>query len=360
MRIAPWRAPPEALVAPRPRPRTYACAVIEGFRRALPGALVILALLAGCGENGGDERAPMAPVARPADFPQPGGRTLPALRQGLGPGPVLATSVSALEPGRNRFGFALFDRSKKQLADAAVAIYVARAGEPARGPFPARFESLEVKPQFRSESTDSDPDAAQSVYVADLEIEGAGDYEIMGVARLDDRLVATDPVGLRVPRDGPVPEPGEPAVRISTPTVESVGGDANVDKIDTRVPPSTMHEVDFADALGKKPIVLLFATPALCQSRVCGPVVDIAEQVKATRGKEAAFIHMEVFKDNELEKGPRPQVTDWKLLSEPWLFTIDRRGKVAARLEGAFSARELERAVDLAVKPDPRGPGHAG
>ena len=42
-----------------------------------------------------------------------------------------------------------------------------------------------------------------------------------------------------------------------------------------------MHDVDFADALGKKPVVLLFATPLLCQSRVYGPVADIAEEVKA-------------------------------------------------------------------------------
>ena len=44
-----------------------------------------------------------------------------------------------------------------------------------------------------------------------------------------------------------------------------------------------MHDVDFADVVGKKPTVLLFATPALCQSRVCGPVVDVAEQVKRDR-----------------------------------------------------------------------------
>ena len=51
--------------------------------------------------------------------------------------------------------------------------------------------------------------------------------------------------------------------------------------------------------------MLLFATPALCQSRVCGPVVDIAEQVKAGYGGDAEFIHMEIYNDNELDKGFR-------------------------------------------------------
>ena len=111
-----------------------------------------------------------------------------------------------------------------------------------------------------------------------------------------------------------------------------------------------MHEVDFADVVGKKPVILLFATPALCRSRVCGPVVDVAEQIKAARGKDAAFMHMEIFRNNELDQGFRPQVVQWKLPTEPWLFAIDSRGRVAARLEGAFSAEELEQAVDAAVK----------
>jgi hypothetical protein len=38
----------------------------------------------------------------------------------------------------------------------------------------------------------------------------------------------------------------------------------------------------------------------------------------------------------------------WNLPSEPWLFAVNRRGRIAARIEGAFSARELERAVAAA------------
>ena len=125
------------------------------------------------------------------------------------------------------------------------------------------------------------------------------------------------------------------------------GGD--IASIDTRVPPSTMHEVDFADVAGKKPAILALATPALCQSRVCGPVVDIAEQVKAERGGEAVFIHQEIFRDNEIDKGFRPQFAAWKVTTEPWLFAVDRRGRIAAKIEGAFSAKELDRAVDAAV-----------
>jgi hypothetical protein len=96
--------------------------------------------------------------------------------------------------------------------------------------------------------------------------------------------------------------------------------------------------------------VLLFATPALCQSRVCGPVVDVAEQVKADHEGDADFIHMEIYRDNSIDKGFRPQVAAFGLPTEPWLFVIDKQGNVAARIEGAFSAGELEDALGKATK----------
>ena len=77
------------------------------------------------------------------------------------------------------------------------------------------------------------------------------------------------------------------AIDIHTPTITSVAGDAA--KISTRVPPATpMLQTDFHDVLGKKPIVLVFATPQLCQSRICGPVVDVAMQVQASGGQVVA------------------------------------------------------------------------
>ena len=307
-------------------------------------AALLALFAAGCGDSGddGDEATP--PPAKAEDFPDPSGKTIAELRKGLGPGPVLSPSVSLLEPGENRLGFGLFDRNRRQLVDAPAALYVEPIkGGPVRGPFPARFESLEVRPQFESEGVKADPDAATSVYVANVKFDKPGDYEVLGVVELDDNLVAAERVAVRVLKDGPVPEVGEAAINIHTPTEADVGGD--LAQIDTRVPPGTQHEVDFADVLGQKPVVLLFATPALCQSRVCGPVVDIAEQVKASYDGDAEFIHMEIYNDNELDKGFREQVVKWNLPTEPWVFTVNGEGKVAARIEGAFSARELEDAI---------------
>jgi hypothetical protein len=93
--------------------------------------------------------------------------------------------------------------------------------------------------------------------------------------------------------------------------------------------------------------VLVFATPQLCQSRVCGPVTDIAYQVQSEdQSKGVRFVHMEIYNGNEVAKGLRPQIGAYRLASEPWTFVIDRKGIVRARFEGAFSAAELSAAVD--------------
>ncbi|MEJ7604607.1 MAG: hypothetical protein WKG01_42535, partial [Kofleriaceae bacterium] len=74
------------------------------------------------------------------------------------------------------------------------------------------------------------------------------------------------------------------------------------------------------------------------------------EQAKADHQGDAAFIHMEIYEQNRVEGGLRPQVKRWNLPTEPWAFAIDRQGKVAARLEGAFSARELGEALNKATE----------
>lgn len=327
---------------------------MSGRARLWAFALAATAVIGAAGCGGGEtERAEMPPPpARPEDFPKAAGKTLAELEREVGgEGPVLAPSVSELAPGGNRFGFGLFDRARAQIADAAVAVYVAPlGGGQARGPFPARYESLEVEPQFQSRTSTTDPDSAKSLYVADVRFPESGRYEVLGVTRLDDRLVAATPASppLEVKTQRPSPDVGDAAPRVHTETTTDAQGD--VYSIDTREPPSTMHEADFADVVGRKPAILLFATPALCQSRVCGPVADIAEQVKAARGQEAAFIHQEIFEDNQIDKGFRAPFAAWRLRTEPWVFAIDSGGRVAARIEGAFSAEELNRAVDAAVK----------
>ena len=305
---------------------------------------------AGCGDSGSPDvaSAPPPEPAKPEDFPKADGKTLRGLLESFGSsGPVIAASVSQFKPGENRFGFALFDQARAQIADVSVALYVAPVGGGrVQGPIPARFEQMHVRPQFQSRSVIDDKDAAKSLYVADIDLPKPGRYELIGLARLDGRLVAATPAGgaLTVTKEGAVPDVGDKAPVVHTDTPASTAGNAEL--LDTRRPPSSMHDVDFADVVGQKPTVLLFATAALCQSRVCGPVIDVTEQVKAERGDDVAFVHQEIYVDNQIDKGQRPAVAAWSLPTEPWLFVVGADGRVAARFEGAFSAEELNKALD--------------
>lgn len=111
-----------------------------------------------------------------------------------------------------------------------------------------------------------------------------------------------------------------------------------------------MQRTDFASVIGRRPVALLFATPALCQSRTCGPVTDQAVELERQFGNQMTFIHNEVYVDNDPNKGYRPQLRAFHLKTEPWLFTFDRHGRIAARLEGAFGINAFRHAVESALK----------
>ena len=111
-----------------------------------------------------------------------------------------------------------------------------------------------------------------------------------------------------------------------------------------------MHAVSFNQVLGKQPVVLLFSTPQFCVSRVCGPVTDVLVSLQHEFGNRVTFIHQEVYVNNDPSKGLRPQLKAFHLRTEPWLFAINRKGVIAARLEGAFGTTELTQAIKAALQ----------
>ena len=326
-----------------------------GIRAAAGLALVLAAALTGCSNRySGVESA--APPPR-SDFPAAGGRTLAQLyATSAGESELVALPTELVfDRGRDRYGFGVFTAGNEQVSDAKIALYFAHGADgKAIGPFPARIESLATQSAFIAETTGKDPLAAKIVYVVDgAPLRADGEWRVLAMVEEGGSTRATFVPSAVVghfpsPQKGfpksPAnpPDIGEAAPRVHTPTAADVGGELR--KIDTRIPPDDMHE-DLAKVLGRKPVVLLFATPQFCQSRVCGPVVDEAEQVKQTDGDGVAFIHMEIYKGNNPKAGVRPQVKAYHLPSEPWLFVIDRRGIIRTRIEGAWGIPELERAL---------------
>lgn len=329
--------------------------------RPLGGLLLLAALalvVAACGSSGGSSKTTTSSTtaAKPAapakvTFPKASKGDFANLAHSIsGKSPILALTEQDFTPGTNRLGFGVFDPSHKQITNAPVALYVqAQGGGKVYGPYVAREESLAVQKPYLSETVAKDPDSAKFVYVATVKFPKAGKYNVLGVVKQGGNVQPMG-VGLKVSAHDRIPGVGDKPPAISTPTVKSVNG--NVASIDTRTPHDDMHDVNFKDALGKKPIVLLFATPLLCQSRVCGPVTDIEEEVKHTLpgAQNVAFIHMEVYNHNDANKGYRPQLTAFHLQTEPWLFVIDKSGKISTRIEGAFSASELENALRATIK----------
>lgn len=202
-----------------------------------------------------------------------------------------------------------------------------------------------MQAKYRSQQGASPGSEIEAIYETQLPLPKSGRYYVLIVSRVGGKRYGAGQV-LQVAKSSPIPAVGDKPPAIHT----DVAGAGNFDAIDTRRPHDDMHKTDFASVIGKRPVALILATPQLCQSRVCGPVVDVATQLEAQYRDRVTFIHEDVYKDNNLAKGYRPQLEAFRLQTEPWLFTFDRQGRIAARLEGSFGVNAFKRALDAAVR----------
>jgi hypothetical protein len=295
------------------------------------------------------DRVRAASDPKPTEFPAAKGRSLQAVANAIGPGKVEAALASSVfTTGPNRLAFGMIDQ-QGQFVYGKTAVYVAPTpNAPAKGPFVAPADVLITQPPYRSKQAATEQDPFAAIYAAHVPFRKPGKYAVL-VATMDNGKLIAAPAQVQVSshKADPIPEVGEKPPHVQTDTLASAKGD--VSKIDTRQPPDDMHADSFANVVGKKPVALLFATPQLCQSRVCGPVVDIAAQMKAKYGRQVDFIHQEVYVDNNPKKGIRPPMRAFNLRTEPWLFVVDAHGRITARLEGSFGVRAFEQAVKTAL-----------
>ncbi len=290
---------------------------------------------------------PAAEHPRQAQFPRARGRSLAQLGALVKGSVQLGAGTGTFTPGRRRFAFAL-NASSGAFVYAPTALYIAKTPHsPATGPFLAPADPMTVAPQFRSKQN-TGPGGIQAIYAAQLPLPHPGTYTILALTRTAQGLIGA-PGEVAVAASSPIPDVGQHAPAVATDTPASVGG--NTALLSTRVPPETgMHSVSLKDALGKRPVALLFSTPQLCISKVCGPVTDIAAELQQKFGNRITFIHQEVYVDNQPSRGFRPSLKAFHLRTEPWLFTIDRRGAIAARLEGSFGVNAFTQAIEAALR----------
>ncbi len=279
-------------------------------------------------------------------FPAAHGQSLQQLAALVHSSAQLGAATGTFTPGVRRLAFAL-NASSGAFIYAPTAIYVARTpNSPASGPYLAPADLLTVPPQYRSKQN-SGPGGIQAIYAAHVPLPSKGTYTILALTRTSQGLIGA-PGEVAVAAHSPIPDVGQRPPAIATDTLATTNG--SIPLLTTRVPPESMHSVSFKDVLGKRPVALLFSTPQLCISRVCGPVTDIAVMLQQRFGDKITFIHEEVYVDNQPSKGLRPQLKAFHLETEPWLFTINRHGVIAARLEGSFGVAATTQALQAALQ----------
>ena len=179
----------------------------------------------------------------------------------------------------------------------------------------------------------------RGIYVVDATFPTAGVWKAAAV--IGEQRV---PFAVQVDAAAVAPLPGAAASTAPSPTKANALG---VDPICTRRPACPLHDVSLSDVIGRgQPVAVMFATPALCKSQYCGPVLDGLLDVMAPyQQKGVRMVHVEIWASNR-GATPAPTVDAWGLETDPWFYTIDGAGTIRERLDGAFATNEITAALD--------------
>src|SRR4051812_37045662 len=288
----------------------------ELSRRAFLTASGGAALLAACGGSSGSSAKRAASAATK---PTPSSRSgLQALR---------VSSDLYKSPDPQRFGFVLTKNDKFYAGPPATISFTPKGGSP--GPPIAATFRADGLPENRGIYTVESVFPTASVYQANVEVGGEPTKLFVDIQARPNALI-----------------PGEQAIPASTPTTADAMG---VNPICTRKPACSLHTQSL-DALiaTHRPLAVLFATPARCQTQFCGPVLDQVLSVVPQYQDGVDFVHIEIYAGDQTD-ALIPAVEAWGLQSEPWLFGVNPAGVITQRLDGAFATSEVTALLDQLV-----------
>ncbi|HZN13261.1 MAG TPA: hypothetical protein VFB78_03255 [Acidimicrobiales bacterium] len=133
------------------------------------------------------------------------------------------------------------------------------------------------------------------------------------------------------------PIPGKPLPSVKTPTVADPMG---VNPICTASPACPWHDVSLDAALKqKRPVVFYVGTPARCQTKTCGPVLNVLQSLRAEFEPKARFVHLEVYTSLTGDT-TIPAIDELHLESEPWIFLVGADGVIRDRYAGPVDRTE--------------------
>jgi hypothetical protein len=255
---------------------------------------------------------------------------------------------SPVRPGQAYFGFALITTQGGVITGGSPQVWLAKdVGSKPLGPFGATWYPFTPASEFDDTSPRSD---LPGTYAADIQVPAAGNW-IVAVTAQAEAKPAAGTARLTATNDAIPAEIGTKALSVETPVARS---DAQAREICTRTPPDPLHYISLDKALTNgKPTVVTFATPLLCESMLCGPVVDEVLKSFQTVGKDKAnFIHVEEFLPGPDLKAPPPTLDNvapafeaWGFSTEPWTIVIDKEGIIRHRFEGPVTAPQIEAAL---------------
>lgn len=303
--------------------------------RAVPLLVGLALLLAACG---GDSESGSPTEATTT---VPGDSLVARLSRQSGEDVEIAFGASDFAVGTNRLPVAVIRGNGKLVQAPRARIFIARSA--------AASPEIETTAKLVPLGPHSHPGRTQphdhvdvtDLYVADVELRKPGRYSILVEPEGESVQAAGEFV---VRRRSESPQIGSRAIASDTPTL----ADAPASQITTARPPDIeLLQTSVKQALAQRaPFVVAFATPKFCQTRTCGPTVEVVESVRRRFASNGIrFIHVEVYKDNEPSRGVNRWMREWKLPSEPWVFVVDKRGIIRAKFEGSVSEAELEAAV---------------
>lgn len=279
----------------------------------------------------------------------------------LGGGDIFPTILnSGLGVGQNRVSMSIIDRDDNKVLDATMQLryYNLNGARPAlRASVGARFIPLELAYIDEQSNGERSPAGNDGVYVSYVEFDAPGDWGVEITITRDDKKLKPVPFRFNVLDRSTEPAIGDAAPASVQQTLETA---ASVEDIDSSYPPRPgMHDMTVAAALATgKPIVVAFATPAFCRSRTCAPVMDtVMDPLAAKYGGEVLFVHIEPYVLRDLREdniqNAVPALREWRLMTEPWLFVVDRQGRIAGKFEGIVASDEVETILLLALETAP-------
>jgi hypothetical protein len=273
-----------------------------------------------------------------------------------GSGRYLPKIVSSdLAIGENRFVVGIVDQEESSpVSDAQIRFrFFTLNGDQATFKSEVYATTLQLTKSYTHTHDDGTVESHEAgelgVYVADVVFDSSGTWgvEITGTVR----GAALEPVtqSFEVRARTLSVAIGEAAPLSTQPILDNVNDIAEIDTSDPPLP--EMHDRTIADAVTSgRPTVIVFATPAFCMSQICGPTKSVVDEIYQEYATRANFVHVEPYDIEKARNGhgldPLPFLEEeWGLRTEPWVFLVDRNGKVAAKFEAVVSREEIVQAL---------------